>query len=97
MDNELQRDARDQLHYLDDFLFIGAPETGECKQALERALTTCDTLGIPVAKHKVEGPSTCLSFLGIELDTQALQLRLPPEKLSRLQSLIKTWQGKKAF
>ena len=88
--------TRDQLHYLDDFLFIGAPDTGECKQALERALTTCDTLGIPVAKHKVEGPSTCLSFLGIELDTQALQLRLPPEKLSRLQSLIKTWQGKKA-
>ena len=69
--------TRDQLHYLDDFLFIGAPDTGECKQALELALTTCATLGIPVAKHKVEGPSTCLSFLGIELDTQASQLWLP--------------------
>ena len=42
---------RDQLHYLDDFLFIGAPDTGECKEALELALTTCATLGIPVGKQ----------------------------------------------
>ena len=87
--------TRDQLHYLDDFLFIGAPNTEECKQALECALSTCAILGIPVATQKVEGPSTCLSFLGIELDTQALQLRLPAEKLRRLQALIKSWQGKK--
>ena len=87
--------TRDQLHYLDDFLFIGAPNTEECKQALECALSTCAILGIPVATQKVEGPSTCLSFLGIELDTQALQLRLPVEKLRRLQALIKSWQGKK--
>ena len=88
--------TQDQLHYLDDFLFIGALNTKECKQALERALTTCAILGIPLATHKVEGPMTCLSFLGIELDTQALQLRLPAEILSRLQALIKSWQGKKA-
>ena len=88
--------TQDLLHYLDNFLFIGAPNTEECKQALEQALSTCFNLGIPVATYKEEGSTTCLSFLGIELDTQALQLRLPAKKLSRLQSLIKLWQGKKS-
>ena len=41
------------LHYLDDFLFIGALITEESKQALERAFSTSANLGIPVATHKV--------------------------------------------
>ena len=70
--------------------------TEECKQALEQAFYTSANLGIPVATHKVQDPTTCLWFLGMELDTQALQLRLPAKKLSRLHSLIKLWQGNKS-
>ena len=50
---------------------------------------------MPIAPQKVEGPSTCLSFLGITIDSVPGQLSLPPQKLARLQSEIRTWQGRK--
>ena len=53
-------------------------------------------LGVPLAPSKIVGPTTRLVFLGIELDTVAMEARLPAEKLSRLRSSIFTWQGRKS-
>ena len=72
-----------QLHYLDDFLFLGAASTHECASSLQTALQVCQRLGVPVAAHKTEGPSTRLTFLGIQIDSVAMQLSLPPDKLSQ--------------
>ena len=44
-----------------------------------------------MAFEKREGPATCLSFLGLELDTVAMVLRLPASKLEALQVLIRSW------
>ncbi len=52
------------------------------------ALNTCADLVLPVATDKVVGPATMLPFLGIQLDTMALQVRLLEDKLRRLQALI---------
>ncbi len=52
--------------------------------------------GIPVATHKTEGPSTTVTFLGILIDTDQFQLRLPVEKLARLRSLVALWQRKRS-
>ncbi len=59
-------------------------------------MEVCQRLGVPLAAEKVEGPSRGLTFLGIFLDTVKLELRLPEDKLRRLSSLIKTWQGRKS-
>ena len=48
-----------------------------------------------MADHKREGPATCLTYLGIEIDTMAGQLRLPHEKLQRLQDQLEEWGDKK--
>lgn len=48
-----------------------------------------------MAEHKREGPSTCLTFLGIKVDTEQLQLRLPQDKLERLTSLLADWGDRK--
>lgn len=37
-----------------------------------------------------------ITFWGIELDTQQLQLRLPAEKLQRLLQVIRVWQCRKS-
>lgn len=71
-----------QLHYLDDFLFVGAPASPECSANLQCALQLCDNLGVPVATHKTEGPATCVTFLGIQIDSVAMQLSLAPDKLA---------------
>jgi len=44
-----------------------------------------------VAPEKTEGPASVLTFLGIEIDTVAGQLRLPQDKLVRLQASILQW------
>ena len=55
----------------------------------------CTELGVPIAKHKRGGPSTRTVFLGIEIDTIAGELRLPADKLHRLQTLLRQWGGRK--
>ena len=52
---------------------------------------------VPVAGHKTEGPSHCITFLGILIDTNAFELRLPAEKIQRLQSLLQSWSSKKSY
>ena len=84
------------FHYLDDFLCLGAPGSGECHQSLASVLRVCEELNVPVAAEKTEGPATTLTFLGIEFDTAAMQLRLPKEKLDRLKSTVANWLGRKA-
>ena len=88
--------ACSSLHYLDDFLFIGAPQSEECRAALRLAQELCLRLGIPLALEKLEGPACILTFLGIILDTIRLELRLPGEKLERLIQQIRQWQGRKS-
>ncbi len=84
------------LHYLDDFLFLGSPNGGQCASALTHAMEACQQLGMPLAAEKVEGPCRGLQFLGIFLDTVKLELRLPEDKLQRLCTMIRQWQGKKS-
>ena len=71
-----------QLHYLDDFLLIAAPNFQQGHEFLAITLQTLARLGIPVVTHKTEGPTTILVFLGILIDTYNFELRLLAEKLT---------------
>ena len=84
------------FHYLDDFITIGRPATLECENNLSIIKHCCDITGTPLEQEKVEGPSTCLPFLGIELDTEAMEIRLPADKLLQLRQTIGEWAGRKA-
>ena len=81
-------------HYLDDFITIGCPDSEECAFFLQLLINLCALLGLPLAVEKVEGPSTCIPFLGIEIDSVAQELRLPSEKLLRIQSMLQDWGRK---
>ena len=90
----LKEGISEVVHYLDDFFFCGPASSSACETALNTAVPLCERLGFPVAPDKVVGPSTTLTFLGIELDTIKQELRLPAEKLSRLKKLINNWNRK---
>ena len=66
-------------HYLDDFLTLGPPASPVCYN-LQACIQLCSQLGLPLHPDKLEGPSMCLSILGIELDSTTLQAKLPAEK-----------------
>ena len=68
----------------------GRPYTTECKANFNLLVDTCD-LGFPIALNKWEGPATCRVFLGIEVDTMLLELRLPAHKLDHLKTILKKW------
>ena len=58
-------------------------------------LHMCNRLGLPLAEEKCEGPATHIIFLGIEIDSMAMELRLPFDKLRRIQDELQRWQMKK--
>lgn len=84
------------LHYLDDFFFTGRAGSQDCAKALGIAIPLCSRLGFPVAPHKVEGPSTTLTFLGILIDSERQILCLPPDKLTKLKDRILSWQNRQS-
>ena len=80
------------LHYLDDFLTVGQPESPECQHNLQTIIQICQFLNVPLALEKVGGPATSLEFLSILLDT----VRISPEKLQRIYQEIMTWLDKRS-
>ena len=62
------------FHYLDDFHTLGPPDSPVCQQNLDICVCLFSECGIPFHPGKLEGPSTCLTVLGIELDSMAYGL-----------------------
>lgn len=76
------------LHYLYDFLFLGAPGTDDCGKALQCFQELMGILGVPLAQAKTCGPATTIEFLGIELDSEAGVSRLPQDKVRGLSKVL---------
>ena len=90
-----RRNVVHAMHYLDDFLLLGPSNSSECSRALQESLRLCDRLGFPIAPHKLEGPASRLSFLGILIDSENDTLSLTADKCARLRSAISEWRGRK--
>ena len=52
-------------HYLNDFIFAGRNQTGDCKKLMDTFQEICNEFGNPLAEDKTRGPATCLVFLGL--------------------------------
>ncbi|KAI8515720.1 hypothetical protein Bbelb_065330 [Branchiostoma belcheri] len=69
-------------HILDDFLFANR-SYHLCDRDLSAFSNMCVEVGIPLADDKTFSPDTVMTFLGIELDTIAMEARIPPDKLHK--------------
>ena len=58
---------------------MGKAGTRECASNVNTIESVCSIMGTP-RERKKEGPATCIGFLGMELDSVAMQVRLPAEK-----------------
>ena len=68
------------VHVLHDFLFVGPPNSDLCLQTLQQFFSMADDIGIPIKYEKTVLPTTVITFLGLELDTIAMELRPPEDK-----------------
>jgi hypothetical protein len=79
------------VHVIDDFLFISPPDYKQASENLYKFLKFADKLGLPIKDEKTVVPTTQLTFLGLELDTDKMEIRLPVDKLQKLQTLLKSF------
>ena len=68
------------IHYLDDF-FSGSKTTLQCQKALDTFRETMSELGVPISDDKTEGPTEILTFLGLELNSINMTIKIPITKL----------------
>ena len=86
---------------LDDFLIMEPPTVAglpsqACQATLSNMLLTFNALGVPIGEHKTEGTSHIIELLGIILDSQKMEARLPPDKLNHLSVELDAWRAKKS-
>ena len=80
------------IHYMDDFLFVGCADVSN-KLSCQRLVTgferVCKKLGVPLAANKSVGPTSCLVFLGLEIDSIRQTVSIPSDKLEKVTEKIK--------
>ena len=68
------------VNYLNDFAVLGSTQDA-CAANQRVIVNILRRLGFFISFPKLRPPSTCNRFLGIEIDSVALQLWLPIEKI----------------
>ena len=82
-------------HYLDDFLSIFPPLTPIplVQRSLLWALDLGAQLGLSFQPSKIVSPDSTVEFLGLELDSLAMEVQLPIDKLTFLKELMAAWRS----
>lgn len=81
-------------NYLDDLVCVSETfEKGVSDQLF--LIDHLRRLGFYISWEKVQSPSRVCKYLGIEIDTINMELRLPEERLIKLRKELLFWRGKK--
>ena len=83
------------VNYLDDF-FFAALMALLCNNQVNMFLEICDTIKFPVSLEKTFWASTCMTFLGLLIDTVRQCVSIPVEKIQRAFELISDVLDKKS-
>jgi hypothetical protein len=54
-------------------------------------------LKVPISPSKTVGPTTCLEYLGVILDSSKMEARLLKDKIDRIIEFISTLLNKKSY
>ena len=73
-------------YYLDDFIFLGAPSTDNCLSLMNLFSDLASEISLPL--DKTEDPTNCITYLGLQLDSETMEIRLPLSKITELPSVI---------
>lgn len=71
-------------HLIDDFVFVGPAQSNVCQTSLDSFRIMAKALGLPLKEEKTEGPKTCMTVYGVELDSVAQVARPPHEKVIKV-------------
>ena len=83
------------IHYSDDYLLISPPDFPLAEQQKKTLLSVFQYLNIPVAEDKLIGPSTKIPYLGIDIDSVAMEISVPGPKLEATLAMLPKWQNRR--
>ena len=79
----VRKGFKDVVACIDDFL-VGRTYD-ECNKVLHELIRLVRRLGFFIGYDKVEGPSQCITFLGLRISTKDCTLSLGQDRLSKLE------------
>lgn len=83
----MKLDIKKMAHLLDDFLIVEKSEN-TCKEKLDAFWRLCTDIGVPLSPEKTFLPSQKMTFLGYELDSLEMSIRLPIDKVEKCKEEI---------
>ena len=85
---EMTRKGAHLLSYIDDFGGVAADQT---KVVTQEALGSADSPWFAKGCQQTTPPFQVMVWLGLQFDTMAMTVTLPPDKLAEVQDLVHTW------
>ena len=82
-------------NYLDDYFLAAPGASQQFQEQLKLATSVFATLGIPLAPEKVIGLLNVITYLGIEIDSSKIELRLPERKIEEMSGILAQLKGRK--
>lgn len=79
--------------YLDDFVGVEKQET-RAEAAYAELVSLTKDLGLHLASNKCVAPTTCLTWLGYEVNTIKMSVTIPTEKVDEVISICISWLDK---
>ena len=92
------REASSLDALLDDFFQITAgPRPEAAKLSMCSFMALLEIIGIEAAPDKTFSPRTRLTIFGLQIDTIAMEISLPAERLAGLKMLLNHWEDKDEY
>lgn len=82
------------VNYLDDFAIVSA-NINIAKKQQNKFINILRRLGFHISYNKISSPNQITRFLGIDIDTHAMEMRLPDDKINKLLDIIEAFLSKK--
>ena len=85
--------VQDLLQYLDYYFTVGPPDSPVCARKIATMIAMCVELGFTINPQKVTKPTTTTNFLGGDIDSINMEIRIDPSHLSEIICLLKAISG----
>lgn len=84
------------MYYLDDFLLAGKAGAHNYAYLMGVFRESCAELGVPLAEDKTLGPTNCLVYPGLNINTSSMTVKIPLDKIEQLKfKLLQILQKRK--
>ena len=82
------------IGYIDDYVGFGVPS--DAKASFDCLYGLLQELGLTISSKKLIPPSTVVTCLGIEVNTEKGTLSIPTDKMVQISNMLQTWKSKKS-